>query len=97
MVNIVITHGFQTIHVNFNIPNNKGRRLFESGHVTHVQELKLANGFTIISGQVIRQTSVTLTPWKVTLEVSSVANCIIQYLLLKLIPAKVFLFPKILD
>lgn len=65
MVNIVITHKFQIIHVNFSIPNNKGRRLFESGHVTHVQELKLANGFSIISWQVIRQTSVTLTPWKV--------------------------------
>jgi len=70
MGDILITHGFQTIYLKFNLPNNKGKLLFESGHVNNVQELKLANGFSIISGHVIRQTSVTLTPWRVTLEVS---------------------------
>lgn len=74
MANILITYGFQTINVKFNIPNNKGKRLFESGHVTNVQELKLSSGISIISGQVIRQTSVTLTPWKVTLEVRITSN-----------------------
>jgi hypothetical protein len=71
MGDILITYGFQTIYLKFDLPNNKGQHLFESGHVKNVQELKLANGFLIISGHVIRQTSVTLTPWKVTLEVST--------------------------
>ncbi|KAF0769358.1 zinc finger MYM-type protein 1-like [Aphis craccivora] len=42
--------------------------IVQPGHVNNVQELKLANGFSIISGHVIRQTSVTLTPWRMTLE-----------------------------
>jgi hypothetical protein len=62
MGDILITYGFQTIYLKFDLPNNKRQHLFESGHVKNVQELKLANGFSIISGHVIRQTSVTLTP-----------------------------------
>lgn len=44
--------------------------LVKSGHVIHVQEIKTFMGPCYISGQIIRQTSVTLTPYKVKIEVS---------------------------
>jgi len=66
--NIIVNHGFQEIYLNFNVPNNKGQKLCESNHVFNVVENK-SIGYSRITGHVIRQTSVTLEPWKVTLDV----------------------------
>jgi len=40
-----------------------------SNHVFGVQELKLIDGLNVITGSVVRQTSVMLEPYKVKLEV----------------------------
>lgn len=45
--------------------------LLKSGHVVNVQELKTVMGPCFISGQVIRQASVTSPPYRVKIEVSS--------------------------
>jgi hypothetical protein len=66
--NIIVHHGFQEIYLKFSVPNNKGQKLYESQHVINVQENKPI-GYSRITGHVIRQTSVTLEPWKVTLDV----------------------------
>lgn len=62
---IVIKCGFQTIHSNYTLTNNKGKKLAESGHVNLVTEVKSTNMFSIITASVIRQTSVSCEPWKV--------------------------------
>lgn len=51
--------------------NKKGKHLAESGHVTHVSEMKQPNSFSIITASVIRQTSVSLPSWRVKIEVGS--------------------------
>lgn len=68
---IVIKCGFQTINSNFILTNNKGKKLAESGHVNLVTEVKSTNMFSVITANVIRQTSVTCEPWKVKLEVGA--------------------------
>lgn len=70
MSDIIIKHGFQPVYTNFNVANNKGKQLFESKHVVNVQEIKSKNGLSRVVGYVIRQTSVTNNPWKVTFDVS---------------------------
>jgi len=66
--NIIINNGFQEIYLKFSVPNNKGQKLCESKHVFNVEENK-SIGYSRITGYVIRQTSVTLEPRKVTLDV----------------------------
>lgn len=44
---------------------SKGKKLLDSGHVKNVKEFQ-----NIIKGEVIRQTSVTLPPYNVTIHVS---------------------------
>lgn len=75
MSDIIIKHGFQPVYKNFNVPNNKGKKLFESKHVVNVQEIKSKNGLSRVVGYVIRQTSVTNNPWKVTFDVSFYKLC----------------------
>ncbi|KAF0749326.1 zinc finger MYM-type protein 1-like, partial [Aphis craccivora] len=70
-LNIVTKCGFQTIHSNFILTNNKGKKLAEIGHVNLVTEVKSTNMFSVITAIVIRQTSVTCEPWKVKLEVDN--------------------------
>lgn len=70
MSDLVIKYGFQSILSNFSFPNNKGINLYESGHVVNVEEHRLVHGICKIIGYVVRQTSVTLDPYKVELEVS---------------------------
>ncbi|KAL4127550.1 hypothetical protein QTP88_011717 [Uroleucon formosanum] len=48
--------------------------LYESNHVFGVQELKLIDGLSVITGSVVRQTSVTLEPYKVKLELDGLRN-----------------------
>lgn len=69
MTNLIIKFGFQSIKPNFLFTNNKGQLLYESNHVFGVQELRLIDGLSIITGFVIRQASITLDPYKVQLEV----------------------------
>lgn len=77
MSDIIIKHGFQTIYLNFKIPNNKGQKLFESKHVINV---KSQNGLSRIVGFVIRQTSVMSDPWKVSFDVGFfITYIILQY------------------
>lgn len=69
--NVILKCGFRTIFYKCDFKNNKGRKLFESGHVHSVSEVVLPNGYCTIFGYVIRQTSVSSPPYKVTLEVSA--------------------------
>lgn len=69
MANLIIKYGFQNIKPHFSYKNNKGKMLYDSNHVFGVQELKLIDGLSVITGSVVRQTSVTLEPYKVKLEV----------------------------
>lgn len=66
---INIQHGFQAIFSNLNFNISKGNNLYKSGHVFDVLEQKLSSGISIITAFVIRQTSVSAEPYKVTLEV----------------------------
>lgn len=76
MIDLIIRHGFQSISYEVSFTNDKGEKLYESGHVTNVEEVKFNYGWSNIKGTVIRQTSVTLKPWKVSLEVSNTSiNC----------------------
>lgn len=62
--------GFQSVHFNTVLTNNKGDNLAKSGHVINVTEvISLHNGYSVVTSNVIRQTSVSLQPWKVKLEV----------------------------
>lgn len=73
MCDLIIRHGYHSISYT---TNDKGKKLYESGHVENVEELKYSYGWSNIKGTVIRQTSVTLKPWKVSLEVSNTSiNC----------------------
>ncbi|KAL5246441.1 hypothetical protein ACI65C_013849 [Semiaphis heraclei] len=74
MNNLVIKYGFQSIIPNFILPNNKGLNLNQSGHVFNVEEHRLGNSFCKIIGFVVRQTSVTLEPYKVELELDDARN-----------------------
>jgi len=71
MTDLTLSHGFQSISYNVEFTNNKGKKLYDSNHVKNVVEIKCSNGWSYIKGSVIRQTSVTLEPWKVTLEVNN--------------------------
>lgn len=66
---IILNCGFKGINYDCDFKNDKGIKLFESGHVNSVTEIQQPNGYSTITGFVIRQTSVSLTPYKVTLEV----------------------------
>ncbi|KAL4111922.1 hypothetical protein QTP88_015789 [Uroleucon formosanum] len=62
----------------YTFKNNKGSKLVESKHVHSVTENKQPNGYSFITSYVIRQMSVTLPPYKVTLEIDplrNVTNC----------------------
>jgi len=67
--NLIIRYGFQNIKLHFNFTNDKGQKLYESNHVFNVEELRLVEGLSFITGFVVRQTSVTLEPYKVKLDV----------------------------
>lgn len=76
MCDLIIRHGFQSISYEIPFTNDKGKKLYESVHVENVEELKFSYRWSNIKGTVIRQTSVTLKPWKVSLEVSNTSiNC----------------------
>lgn len=66
---IIIKCGFQSINSNIIFTNSKGKNLADSGHVTFVTEVKSQNNFSVITASIIRQTSVSLHPWQVKLEV----------------------------
>ncbi|XP_008178894.2 uncharacterized protein LOC100572062 [Acyrthosiphon pisum] len=72
MSSLIIKYGFQSIKPHFLYTNDKGKMLYESNHVLGVQELKLIDGLSVITGSVVRQTSVTLEPYKVKLEKHSI-------------------------
>lgn len=66
---IILKCGFSVINYERDFKNDKGIKLVESGHVHTVIEVKQPNGYSTITGFVIRQTSVSLPPYKVKLEV----------------------------
>jgi len=67
---IVLKCGFQTVNFNTILSNNKGENLAKSGHVINVTEVIASHsGYSMVTANVIRQTSVSLQPWKVKLEV----------------------------
>lgn len=72
MSDLILYHGFHSIFFNNTYNKDKALNLVKSGHVTHVKEVKTIQGPCLISGQVIRQASVTLAPYNVKIEVSSV-------------------------
>ncbi|KAL4084013.1 hypothetical protein QTP88_029329 [Uroleucon formosanum] len=55
---IILKCGFKGIKYDCDFKNDKGIKLFESGHVNSVTEIQQANGYSTITGFVIRQTSV---------------------------------------
>jgi len=67
--NIIIKCSFQSIYSNIVFTNSKGINLANSGNVTFVTEVRPPNNFSVITASIIRQTSVTLHPWQVKLEV----------------------------
>jgi len=67
---IILKCGFQSINYGYKFKNNKWLKLVESKHVHSVTENQQPNGYSFISSYVIRQMSVTLPPYKVTLEVN---------------------------
>lgn len=70
MVDVInIRYGFQAIYSKQSFNTLKGTNLYTSGHVFDVNEQKLCNGISIISALVIRQTSVSAEPYKVSIEV----------------------------
>jgi len=68
---IIIYSGFKNINIGEFSENVKfkGKKLVESNHVFNVKEITSEN-ICLISSYVIRQTSVTLDPYLVKLEVS---------------------------
>lgn len=74
---IILKCGFQSITYDYTFKNNKGSKLVESKHVHSVTENKQPNGYSFITSYVIRQMSVTLPPYKVTLEVTCIFNSIV--------------------
>lgn len=72
MSNLIIKYGFQSINSHFEFSNNKGLKLYESNHVLNEQEFRPIEGFCVITGLVVRQTSVSLDPYKVQLEVKCI-------------------------
>jgi len=73
MSDLILHYGFQTIFSNKKYNKDKSLNLLKSGHDINVQELKTVMGpcFCFISGQVIKQASVTSPPYRVKIEVSS--------------------------
>jgi len=74
---IILKCGFQSINYSYKFKNNKGLKLAESKHVHSVTENQQPNGYSFITSYVIRQMSVTLPPYKVTLEVTCILNSIV--------------------
>lgn len=67
---IILKCGFQSINCKTIFSNNKGENLVKSGHVINVTEVIAShNGYSMVTANVIRQTSVSMQPWKVKLEV----------------------------
>ncbi|XP_060864305.1 uncharacterized protein LOC132940596 [Metopolophium dirhodum] len=71
MADLKIKCGFQPVTYSFIFPNDKGKRLVESGHLINVEEIKPATNHIAprIKGLCIRQTSVSYDPWTVILEI----------------------------
>lgn len=59
MSDLIIKYGFQNISSHFVFPNNKGLKLYESNHVLNIQEFRPIEGLSVITGYVVRQTSVS--------------------------------------
>ncbi|KAL5237597.1 hypothetical protein ACI65C_005007 [Semiaphis heraclei] len=64
--------GLDMTEEDFNL--NASQKLYESNHVFNVEELRLVEGLSFITGFVVRQTSVTLEPYKVKLELDGSRN-----------------------
>jgi len=71
MSDLILHYGFQTIFSNIKYNNDKSLNLLKNGHVINVQEVKTIMGSCFISGQVIRQASVTSPFYRVKIEVNS--------------------------
>lgn len=70
MSDLIINYGIQSISYEIQFSNDKGKILYDSDYVRNVKEIKGIDGWSYIKGNVIRQTSVNLEPWKVNLEVN---------------------------
>lgn len=69
MSDLILKYGFQTIFSNANYNDKQALKLVKSNHVINVEEIKSVKGPSLISGHLIRQTSVTFTPSKVKFKV----------------------------
>ncbi|KAF0734825.1 zinc finger MYM-type protein 1-like, partial [Aphis craccivora] len=65
---IILETGFQSIYSDVLYNKEKSFNLLKSGHEINVKEVKSFKTNSIIFGNVIRQTSVTSTPYKVKIE-----------------------------
>lgn len=70
--------GFNSIKLNVSkrSATEKARKLVESGHVIHVEEIQSSES-SVITGYVIRQTSTSRMPYKVQLKVNKLYFVII--------------------
>lgn len=75
MNDIILETGFQSIYSDVLHNKEKSLNLLKSGHLINVKEVKSFKTNSFIFGNVIRQTSVTSTPYKVKIEV----NILIYY------------------
>jgi len=77
---IVLKCGFQSVNFKTVFSNNKGENLAKSGHVINVTEVIASyNGYSMVTANVIRQTSVSMQPWKVKLEVCLIISVLLLY------------------
>jgi len=77
-VDIVLKCGFQSVNFKTIFSNNKGENLAKSGHVINVTEVITShNGYSMVTANVIRQTSVSMQPWKVKLEVCLIISVLL--------------------
>ena len=76
MSKIILTTGFAAVSSSLNRPSTvaKGIKLVEANHVAKLEEHREPGKATIISGRVVRQTSVTSVAYAVSLELDEDRN-----------------------
>lgn len=74
-MSIILRTGFVSIIHNIKFQPQtvfKGKLLVSAGHVRDIEELRKKQGqSSIIQARIIRQTSITLTPYKTVVEVNN--------------------------
>ncbi|KAJ8720775.1 hypothetical protein PYW08_006240 [Mythimna loreyi] len=73
-MNVIIKTGFESVKHTISFQPQtmlKGNKLVLAGHVRNVEELRTNRNSYLIRATIIRQTSVTLTPYKTSLNIDN--------------------------